>query len=131
MKKKIDEKREKNNKIFEKFKAKVMSEFSVNDVAVYVFSEDDLNGSILIGKEIDTISLEKYISYSNTVLLCAPAGLQNDDNIYKSRLITQIKICDAVYLIVMSSCQMEAFKGSTAKNIIDDIIKLVKEGNIL
>ena len=130
MKKEVCERNEKINNIFIKFKSRIMCEFPVHDVTVYMFSKSESNGSLIIGEKIEVMVLERYISYSNTVVLCSPIGIQEADKKYKSRLITQIKIKDELYLLVISSYQMEAFKGVT-KNIINDILKVRRDGEAI
>ena len=120
---KKDEREERLLKIFTRFKSRIESEFAVQNATVYAFSENQ--AKCIVGEKIENMVLERYIAYSTTMLLRSPVGLQEDKS-YKSRMITQFYVADMIYLIVISSYQLEAFSQAT-KHIIDDVLKLQKE----
>ena len=107
MKKVRDEKTIKIKEIFDRLKMKIESEYSAQNVTVYMISSD--NVFCIIGDRVESMVIERYMSYSNTMLLRSPVGLQ-EDKAFKSRIVTQIKIRDEIYLIIISSYKLEAFK---------------------
>lgn len=120
---KKDEREERLLKIFTRFKSRIESEFAVQNATVYAFSENQ--AKCIVGEKIENMVLERYIAYSTTMLLRSPVGLQEDKS-YKSRMITQFYVADMIYLIVISSYQLEALSQAT-KHIIEDVLKLQKE----
>ncbi|MBE6852685.1 MAG: hypothetical protein E7505_04330 [Ruminococcus sp.] len=127
MRKVKDEKSIKIKEIFERLKLKIESEYSAQNVTVYMLDGYEVN--CIVGEKIDNTVIERYMSYSNTMLLRSPVGLQ-EDKAFKSRVVTQIKIKEKIYLIVISSYKLEAFKQDISF-MIEDIVNAGKEGEIL
>ena len=127
MKKVRDEKTIKIKEIFDRLKMKIESEYSAQNVTVYMISLD--NVFCIIGDRVESMVIERYMSYSNTMLLRSPVGLQ-EDKAFKSRIVTQIKIRDEIYLIIISSYKLEAFKQDMS-GIIEDILNVKKEGELI
>lgn len=127
MKKGKDDKKEKFKEIFSKFQTKIEKDYSAQNITVYMISSDDV--SCIIGDKVEDMIIERYMSYSNTMLLRSPVGLQ-EDRAYKSRIVTQVKIGDDIFLIVISSYKLEAFKQDI-KKIIEDVLEVRKEGELI
>lgn len=113
--------------IFYEFSLKNENEFGSQSTVVYRISTD--SAECLIGDPLETMVIERYMSYENTVIIRSPVGLQ-EDKIYKSRIITQIEIKNIVYLIVISSYKLEAFKQDIQK-IIERLKGIKKEGEYI
>lgn len=117
---------EKILKIFTKFSDRTKSEYAVHDVTVYIYSLSESKLNMICGQKVENTVLEKYLSYDNTIVLRSPVGLKEASH-FRSRMITQFRLSDVIYLIIISSYQIEAFKKASASNIINDIINNVQK----
>ncbi len=113
-------------KIFMKFSDKTKSEYAVHDVTAYKYNLIESKLNIICGQKVEDTVLEKYISFDNTVVLRSPVGIKEAPH-FRSRMITQFRLSNIIYLIIISSYQIEAFKKTSASNIISDIINVQKE----
>ena len=128
MRKVKDERIVKIKGIFNRLKDKLESEYSATGVTVYMI-DTDKNIMCITGDKIENMVIERYLSYCNTMLLRSPVGLQ-EDKVFKSRIVTQLKINGDVYLIIISSYKLEAFKQDMPV-IIEYILDVKKEGELL
>lgn len=105
--------------IFKRIDSCVKDLYPVNASSVYAF--DDSGHRLLYGEKLeDNIIIDRYMSFSNTVLMINPTGISENEK-YKSRVITQVRKNNTVYLMVFSSIQYEAFRD--AERLVALILK--------
>ena len=105
--------------VFKRIDSCIKDLYPVNASSVYVF--DNSGHQLLYGEKLeDNIIIDRYMSFSNTVIMINPTGISENEK-YKSRVITQLRKNNTVYLIVFSSIQFEAFRD--AERLVDLILK--------
>lgn len=96
------------------------NEYNLSSFSVYYACESDFPHRIY-GEELEgIITIEKYLSYANPVILINPNGIV-DNRAYKSRYITRVYLDNEMYLVCMSSYSIEAFRGSAGEQITKKI----------
>lgn len=114
-------------RIFKEVSSRIKSEFNAAAISVYFYRSDSSeNIQRIYGADIENkITIERYCSFSNTIILVSPTGIE-ENKTFKSRLITRFIANDITYMVSISSYAMETFKGKNSFYILQ-LLKNMQE----
>lgn len=98
---------------FEQVLSDFKSSCKISAYSVYFTANQKGIPHRIYGEQLDELSLEKYLSYSKTVILENPDGI-GISRLYKSRYITRFYTDYGYYLICFSSYAFEAFNENAS-----------------